>query len=191
MALGLGVFALVLSGCSSDPGHALPSTGTPQSTGSGAAPPKIANPLPSGTLDGDPCAALTSNQVIDLLGVSTTGKALDSGVAKTCHWANLDRGSSLTVQFVYAWRDGLGHVYTKKNEGFFQELEPIQGYPVVAYGQEDGRPTGRCSVAVGVADNAAFEADVTISRSNVGRGNACDSARRIGNDVVTTLKSGA
>ncbi|WP_329072052.1 DUF3558 domain-containing protein [Amycolatopsis sp. NBC_01480] len=186
---------MLLSACSSDPGHATPSA-APWSSGPGVtpsdpAPPKIASPLPAGALNGDPCQALTPGQVTTLLGVPATGEAQDTGLAHMCHWANLDRGSSISVQFVYAWPDGLRAVYAKKNEGFFKELDPVQGYPVTAYGPEDDRPTGRCSVAVGVADNAAFEADATISRSKVGQADACDSARRISDAVITTLKGGA
>ncbi|WP_328606706.1 DUF3558 domain-containing protein [Amycolatopsis sp. NBC_00345] len=194
--LGFGVAACMLAGCSSGPGPATPNTSTPSSPESGAAssvfaPPKITNPLPAGTLDGDPCRALTPSQLTTFLGASATGKPSDSGLAKTCHWANNDRGSLITVQFVYIWRDGLGHVYAKKDRGFFEELAPVQGYPVVAYGSRDDRSTGRCGVAVGIADNAAFEADATISRSNVGKTDACDAARRISDAVVTTLKGGA
>jgi hypothetical protein len=151
----------------------------------------VTNPLPPGTIDRNPCEVLNSSQIVTLLGAPAQGESKDTGIAKTCHWANLDRGSSVTVQLVYAWTDGLGHVYAKKNEGFFENLEPVQGYPVVAYGPSDERSTGRCGVAVGIADNAAFEADATISRSNVGTADACDAARRVADAAVTTLKAGA
>ncbi|GAB3368511.1 DUF3558 domain-containing protein [Amycolatopsis echigonensis] len=194
--LGLAASALALSACSSTPGTAqTPPTAGPSPTtstaGSGA--PKVANPLPAGTLDRDPCSTLTAAQVNALLGASATGEPQDTGVAKMCHWANLDRGSGISVQLVYAWKDGLGHVYAKKNEGFFKELEPVQGYPTVAYGPSDDSSTGRCGVAIGISDTMAFEADATISRSNVGKpgSDPCEAARRIGDAVVTTLKAGA
>jgi hypothetical protein len=142
-------------------------------------------------MDRDPCGVLSATQVSNLLGTSALGESKDTGIAKTCSWANLDSGSLVTVQLVYAWSDGLGRVYAKKNEGFFENLEPVQGYPVVAYGPSDERSTGRCGVAVGIADNAAFEADATISRSKVGQADACDAARRVADAAVTTLKAGA
>ena len=197
-AVGLAASALILSACSGNPGTAQPSSPAglsqaPSAAGSGA--PKVPNPLPAGTLDRDPCSTLTAGQISTLLGTSSPDvqPAKDTGVAKACHWANLDRGSGISVQLVYAWNDGLGHVYAKKNEGFFKELAPVQGYPTVAYGPSDDRSTGRCGVAIGISDTMAFEADATISRSNVGKPGAdpCDAARRIGDAVVTTLKGGA
>ncbi|MBB1152480.1 DUF3558 domain-containing protein [Amycolatopsis dendrobii] len=197
-AVGLATSALVLSACSGNPGTAQPSSPavpsqSPSAAGSGA--PKVPNPLPAGTLDRDPCSTLTAGQISTLLGTSSPDvqPAKDTGVAKACHWANLDRGSGISVQLVYAWKDGLGHVYAKKNEGFFKELAPVQGYPAVAYGPSDDSSTGRCGVAIGISDTMAFEADATISRANVGKpgSDPCEAARRIGDAVVTTLKAGA
>ncbi len=194
--LGIAASTLLLSACSGNPGNAQPTTspGSSQTTAAaGPGTPKVTNPLPPGTLDRDPCSTLTASQVNTLLGTAATGEPQDTGIAKMCHWANADRGSGISVQLVYAWKDGLGHVYAKKNEGFFKELEPVQGYPAVAYGPSDDSSTGRCGVAIGVSDTMAFEADATISRSNVGKpgSDPCDAARRIGDAVVTTLKGGA
>jgi hypothetical protein len=47
------------------------------------------------------------------------------------------------------------------------------------------------SAATALADNAAFDADVTISRSALDRTDGCDCAHRIGDAAVTTLKGGA
>ena len=190
VTLSTAALSTMVLGCSGDEhGPASPTTSTtalPDTT-----PPTIAHPLPAKTLSGDPCRALTPQQVTTLLGVAATGEGQDTGLAHMCHWANLDRGSSMSVQFVYAWSHGLRNVYARRNKGFFKELDPVQGYPLAAYGPEDDRATGRCSTAVGVADNAAFEADATISRSKVGHADACGSAYRIDGAVVTTLKGGA
>ncbi|MDT8915853.1 DUF3558 domain-containing protein [Amycolatopsis sp. PS_44_ISF1] len=191
--LGSAIAAWLLAGCSTGPGPVAPGVGTSAPPESGiasplSAPSRVTNPLPAGTLDRDPCRALTPGQLTNLLGATTLGEPSDSGIARTCSWANNDRGSLITIQFVYIWRDGLGHVYANRDAGFFKEMDPVQGFPVVAYGPDDERSIGRCGVAIGVADNAAFEADATISRSNVGKTDACDAARRIGDAVVTTLK---
>uniref|UniRef100_UPI003F4982DB DUF3558 domain-containing protein n=1 Tax=Amycolatopsis sp. CA-096443 TaxID=3239919 RepID=UPI003F4982DB len=190
---GIPALALVLAaaaGCASTaPPTTAPSAAAPAAPTGGA--PAIAHPLPASLIRTDPCRTLTPAQVHDLLGVAAPGHPSDSGIAAVCHWADLDRGSSVTVQFVYAWTDGLGRVYAKKDEGFFRELEPVQGYPIVAYGPTDDSPSGRCGVAVGIAATAAFEADATLPRSSVGREDPCQAARRIADAVLTTAKGGA
>ncbi|MEC3980851.1 DUF3558 domain-containing protein [Amycolatopsis sp. H20-H5] len=189
-----------LAACSTKPGTAQPlpsSSPTAQPSGSsqgnpGSGLPTITNPLPASVIQGDPCSVLTTAQLATLFSATPhRNAATDTGAAKSCSWSDLDKGSLVGIQLVYAWQDGLGHVYAKKNEGFFKELEPLHGYPVVAYGPSDDRSTGRCSVAVGVAGNAAFQADATLARSKVGQADPCDAARNIADLALTTLKGGA
>ncbi|MDT8913551.1 DUF3558 domain-containing protein [Amycolatopsis sp. PS_44_ISF1] len=181
--------AAALTACADrDPG---PSARTaPDPSPVGTAPPKVAHPMPAGVLGSDPCRALTPSQLTTLLGSPVhSGGPEPSGVANTCSWGNLDHRSLITLQFVFIWQDGLGHVYAKRNEGFFRELQPVQGFPVAAYGPDDESSLGRCGIAVGVADNAAFEVDATISLSHIGKTDPCEAARRIADAVITTLNA--
>ncbi|WP_409462448.1 DUF3558 domain-containing protein [Amycolatopsis sp. GA6-003] len=197
LALSAGLVACSGSGGKADPPRqSLPSSGSSssdaQQPSSGA--PKIANPLPASIVQGDPCKVLTDAQVKTLFSGASPAvqPSEDTGVAKQCRWSNPSRGSGIGVQLVYAWKDGLGHVYAKKNEGFFKELTPVQGYPVVAYGPSDDRSTGRCSVAVGIADDAAFEIDVKLANDQVGSSaDPCQDAQHVAGLAVTTLKGGA
>lgn len=153
--------------------------------------PAVASPLPASLIKGDPCKALTAEQVKTLFsGVEPdVGPARDTGAAMQCTWANLDRGSSVGIQLVYAWENGLDTVYSKKAEAeLFEELEPVQGYPVVAYGPTDDRQTGRCNLAVGIADDAAFEADVKVADAKAGEVDPCEDARKVADLAVTTMK---
>ncbi|MET9263031.1 DUF3558 domain-containing protein [Amycolatopsis sp. NPDC004079] len=193
LLLAAGLAACGGNGGKPDP---LPSTGSPSSDAQrpSSEVPKVASPLPASLVQGDPCKVLTDAQVKTLFsGVSPEVQpSQDTGVAKQCRWSNPSRGSGIGVQLVYAWKDGLGHVYAKKNEGFFEELAPVQGYPVVAYGPTDDRPTGRCSVAIGIADDAAFEVDVKLADSQAGKGaDPCQDAQHVADLAVTTLKGGA
>ncbi|PKV92933.1 uncharacterized protein DUF3558 [Amycolatopsis echigonensis] len=197
LALAAGLVACSGNGGKADPpGQSLPGAESPSSNAQQPASdtPKIANPLPASLVQGDPCKVLTDAQVKTLFsGVSPAVQpSQDTGVAKQCRWSNPSRGSGIGVQLVYAWKDGLGHVYAKKNEGFFKELAPVQGYPVVAYGPSDDRATGRCSVAVGIADDAAFEVDVKLANDQVGSSaDPCQDAQHVADLAVITLKAGA
>ncbi|WP_233573823.1 DUF3558 domain-containing protein [Amycolatopsis panacis] len=166
----------------------------PATSSSGLPVPTVANPLPASLIQGDPCKALTDAQVKGLFTNTPTRDQVadDTGVAHACGWHDVDRGSLVMIQFVYAWKRGLADVYaTQGRGGFFKVLAPVQGYPVVAYSPRDDRSRGTCGVAVGIADNAAFEADVQFANSAVGKADPCDDARKIANLALTTLKGGA
>ncbi|WP_432850840.1 DUF3558 domain-containing protein [Amycolatopsis sp. CA-161197] len=185
----------VVAACSGTTGGAVtpkPSTAAPSSS-AGPQVPTIANPLPASLIQGDPCMALTPTQVGSLFSGTPTRDpaAKDTGVAKACFWSDVQRGSHVGIQLVYAWKHGLADVYAKKDQGFFKELAPVQGYPVVAYGPSDERPDGRCGVAVGISDDAAFEADAQVATSAVGTGDPCEDARKVADLAVTTLKGDA
>jgi hypothetical protein len=182
----------VIAGCSGATGGSATPESSPAPSPSNAAP-AIAQPLPASLIQGDPCTVLTPAQVATLFtGTPTRDPAADdTGVAKYCAWGDNVRGSLVSIQLVYAWKNGLATVYAKQGQGFFKVLAPVQGYPVVAFGPSDERADGRCSVAVGIANDAAFEADVKVANSAVGKGDPCDDARKVADLAVTTLKAGA
>ncbi|MET7993100.1 DUF3558 domain-containing protein [Amycolatopsis sp. NPDC005232] len=195
-AVGVVATLCGLAACSGESGTATPapSSASP-STGqqSGSPVPKVSNPLPASVIQRDPCTVLTQAQIDGLFsGTPTQGAVQDTGAAKSCSWSDLDKGSLVGIQLVYAWKDGLSSVYNTQGQGgFFKVLSPVQGYPVVAYGPHDERSQGRCSVAVGIADNAAFDVDVTLARSAVGQADPCEDANHVADLAVTTLKGGA
>ncbi|MEV6904211.1 DUF3558 domain-containing protein [Amycolatopsis sp. NPDC051372] len=169
------------------------SSAAPPVSSTGSTVPAISNPLPASLIQGDACAVLTAAQVGTLFSRTPTRDAAptDTGVAKACYWHDVERGSLVGIQLVYAWKNGLATVYAKQGQGFFKVLAPVQGYPVVAYGPSDDRSRGGCGVAVGIADNAAFEADVQVANSAVGTGDPCEDARKVADLAVTTLKGGS
>ncbi|MET9260498.1 DUF3558 domain-containing protein [Amycolatopsis sp. NPDC004079] len=186
----------VLAACGGNAGNPDPVLGTESPSKArkpSAGVPTVASPLPASLVQGDPCTVLTDAQVKTLFSGATpqVQPSQDTGVAKQCRWSNPSRGSGIGVQLVYAWKDGLGHVYAKKNEGFFEELAPVQGYPAVAYGPTDDRATGRCSVAIGIADDAAFEVDVKLADSQAGKGaDPCQDAQHVADLALATMRKG-
>ncbi|WP_410647961.1 DUF3558 domain-containing protein [Amycolatopsis sp. cmx-4-54] len=188
---------LLLAGCTEKP-ETPPGTSSGPSLSKAALPyadaPKVENPMSASVIQRDPCDVLTPAQISSLFqGKPEVQPARDTGVAQQCRWADISRGSSIGIQLLYAARDGLSQFYAKKqSNGLWQLLEPVQGYPAVAYGAKDTRQTlGDCSVLVGVADNAVFEVDVNVADAKAGTVDPCKDARMVADLAVTTLKSGA
>ncbi|MDT8913550.1 DUF3558 domain-containing protein [Amycolatopsis sp. PS_44_ISF1] len=180
------VSAVLVSGCSGGAPAPTGGTGDPADT----TPPAITHPLPATVISGDPCGALTTAQTTTLLGSTDLHvEKEDNTVAVMCHWSNMSRGSQITVQYLYGWTRGLGTVYAKRHQIYFREMGPVQGYPTVEFGWKFDHEYGRCGIAVGVAENTAFEADATISRELVGHLDPCDAADRIADAVLTTMTS--
>ncbi|MFI5611080.1 DUF3558 domain-containing protein [Amycolatopsis sp. NPDC051903] len=187
------VVACAVAACSGTTGGNPMPSADPTAPSADPSAPKVDSPLPASLIQGDPCTALTSTQIDSLFSNTPTRSpaAKDTGVAKSCSWGDDTRGSLIGIQFVYAWKHGIADVYATKGRGFFKVLAPVQGYPVVAYGPSDQRSKGMCNVAVGIADNAAFEADVQFATSSVGKGDPCDDARKVADLAITTLKASA
>ena len=72
---------------------------------------------------------------------------------------------------------------------FFEPLEPVEGYPAVAYGVLDYRKDGECSVVTGTSDEIAFEIVLRLSAKNVGKKDPCDTAAMVAGMVVQTMKA--
>ncbi|MEV6912132.1 DUF3558 domain-containing protein [Amycolatopsis sp. NPDC051071] len=187
---------LLLAGCTEKPQTPPATSSGPSSTAAlpYADAPRVGNPMPATVIQRDPCEVLTPAQISSLFQRQPEVQpAQDTGIARDCRWADISRGSSIGIQMLYAARDGLSQFYANKQRyKLWEPLEPVQGYPVVAYGGNDTRQTlGDCAVLVGVADNAVFEVDVNVVDSKVGTVDPCTDARMVADLAVTTLKSGA
>ncbi|WP_328607382.1 DUF3558 domain-containing protein [Amycolatopsis sp. NBC_00345] len=191
------VSALLLSACSTttagSPAPA-PSSSTSQSEPAppyGGAP-KVDNPLPDSTLAGDPCDALTPEQLKVDVGPGITGTRGDlSKFARACHWSAPQVGALLVISFMSQHEDGLSPVYSQTQQSMkrFDVLPPIQGFPAVGYSDKPGPVSSFCNVAVGVADNLRFEVSLTVAANSTS--DACKIAAEIAGDVATTLKQKA
>jgi hypothetical protein len=68
-------------------------------------------------------------------------------------------------------------------------MDPIEGYPVVAYGAIDRRDKGACSVVVGASDEIAFEVALQQSAANIGKKDPCETGAIVAEMVVETMKA--
>lgn len=206
MKRGLPVLACAalvgLSGCSSTTdGHAgataSPSwPSSPASAGAAQVPgpgvPKVENPLDTTRFKAAPCDTLTQAQAEDLVGAGIAPKAdLNAPAGPSCAWHSR---AHIIVTFSNVDNLGLTSYYRAKGSvyPFFLPLAPIDGYPVVAYGQIDLRASkAQCNVALGTSDRDTVAISVTQSPEKRGtNGDACESAHQVAGLVLGNLEGG-
>lgn len=200
-ALALMTVALCAAGCTSTaPGQPLPAARTGSSATSSSAPaeevpgpgvPKVPKPLDITRFKQNPCETLTSAQISDLLGDRARIHPDPHGpVGPACGWF-----AQATVAVLYPTINKLGltSVYRAKGRAypFFLPLAPIDGYPVVAYGEDDPRASrGECDVAMGTSDRETVVVSITQSAARKGEKDPCESARDVAEKVLGNLRGG-
>ncbi|WP_326945806.1 DUF3558 domain-containing protein [Amycolatopsis sp. NBC_01307] len=197
-----GVAVLMLTGCTGTTrGNPRPSSESPGQTATpdtadqvpGPGVPKVETPVDLTRFRQFPCEALSESQAGELIGPEVqTRPDLESPAGPACSWNPPDASRPLVrVIFDRAATAGLTSFYKDKSVKYalFTPLQPINGYPVVAYGVYDARDTeGVCSVAVGTSDQEVFDVGLTLSQANVGKKDPCDVAREGAIRALTTIR---
>lgn len=198
----IGASVLVLSACtttnggtaspsSSSANEPTPSSSTADVPGPGV--PKVASPIDISRFKSAPCDSLTAQQVADLLGPGVTPKTdLDAPGGPSCsiHPPQVTQAGVLVI-FTDLDNRGLTSVYAAKDTKypFFMPLNPVDGYPIVAYGLADDRTThGTCQIAIGTSDQQTVDIGVTQSEQNVGKKDPCEAARGVAASVLGNLR---
>ncbi|MGB3437576.1 MAG: DUF3558 domain-containing protein [Actinophytocola sp.] len=154
--------------------------------------PEVEDPLDTGRFEQDPCLALTSDQAAELE-VGWPGESREAPLGKACTWRSENDSRALVeVASQSNYPHGLSAVYKREEDGkwaFFTVLKPVDGYPVVGYGQVDQRDTGGCRVEVGMSDEIAFDVVLQLSAGNVGKKEPCETAAVVAGMVVETMKA--
>lgn len=154
--------------------------------------PRVEDPLDTSRFEQDPCQALSSAQAVDLE-VEWPGESRDAPLGKACTWRSQNDSRALVeVASQDKYPHGLSAVYQAEEDGkwaFFTELDPVEGYPAVSYGQVDQRDTGGCRVEVGLSDEIAFDVVLQLSATNVGKKDPCETAAMVAGMVVETMKA--
>ena len=152
----------------------------------------MSDPLNTDRFQHEPCQALTPNQ-LQQLNVGPEGKAETNALGDTCLWRNPDSNALLLLQTNYKDGRGLSGTY-KANQNnlyeFFDVVPEVGGFPAVTYDRVDGRKTGSCSLAVGVADNASFDVGLNLSFANVGKKDPCQAVQDVTAMMLETMKAG-
>jgi len=171
---------------------------TPQSNSDdvpGPGVPKVDNPINTSRFRQTPCDSLPQDQVTELLGNGAEAKPdVTAPAGPTCDWHPAGT-SHASVHVIFGTVDDLGltSVYRARGATYklFEVLEPIDGYPLVAYGTSDRRATdGMCAVAVGTSDRSTMDVAISQSQENVGKTDPCDAARAVAVKVLENVRKG-
>jgi hypothetical protein len=201
-AAALTVGAFFVTGCND--GNKTAGTASPQPSSTAAdlpnsGAPKVDNPLPAKVLDGSPCdTALTTEQLTGFLGEPSAPKAKDEVLGPSCTWTSAS-GSGAGILVGYETKTGQGISLTYKNEKpkadrWVDDLQPVQGYPVVGYVEQGIDPADKrdCVITVGVSDELAFSISLILGDKSAAAGkDACQLGRGVADTVLTNLKARA
>lgn len=187
-------FAVLVAGCSDDPGvDGVPTEGPEVSQpGNGEQPPanapKVANPVQN--LDKfmkSPCDMLTKAQAAELGYDASIKPEADSGQGPACEWSD-DGYGSVAIVLLNNQPLGIAGIYRNKEQtpNLYKYFEPVDvaGYPGVFSDSYDARPQGGCGLSVGVTDTQV------ISLSDRVDGDPCDLLKRVAEAAVTTMSNG-
>ncbi|RSN66224.1 DUF3558 domain-containing protein [Amycolatopsis sp. WAC 04182] len=189
-----------MSACSTPKdGTPTPSGGgssTAPSSSAGQAPrpdvPKVAEPIDLARFRAAPCDALTSTQAQDLIGPKVEASPRNESAGPACAWVTPGTARPMiNVIFGNAPNGGTAAVYAAKGKAYklVEPLEPIEGYPVTAYGVLDRRAEGGCNVALGTSDTETVGVAAEQSERNIGTKDPCDAARQAAISVLATLRT--
>lgn len=153
--------------------------------------PDVKDPLDISQFLENPCLALTAGQTGEL-GVSQTGEPSEEKLGKVCTWRNPETHGSTAIRMIEKYRRGLSGAYSADKRGeyiYFEPLEPIEGYPAVAYDNVDVRDTGGCGLAVGVANDLMFDVALQLSTQSVAeKKDPCEVAVVVAGMMLRTMK---
>jgi hypothetical protein len=199
----VAALAVVTTGCSTPQVVGTPGPQTNGVDAAGKLPsgaPHVANPLDTAKAQAAPCGVLTAAQVASL-GIVATGKPGNPQPGPDCSWDDttaVPAPISIGSGFVSASKGGLSSLYVqaaslKKVGGYFEPIDPIQGYPAVLYSQYDDRlakKNASCGLAVGVSDTLQFTVGVTVTTPSQQK-EPCAMAKKVADMELTTLKAGS
>jgi hypothetical protein len=157
-----------------------------------ASAPKVTKPLDISHFQEAPCDTLTTGQIRQLLGTSTQPPDLQSKAVAgpACSWHVSYGTASVTAIYPDVANMGLSYYYIRRQTDFpfFVELAPVNGYPSVALGKVDDRAKGKCGIAVGASDQAAFDISISLSSDHVGKKDPCATAQDVAAMAITTFE---
>ncbi|MEV4051679.1 DUF3558 domain-containing protein [Amycolatopsis sp. NPDC049688] len=201
--LGMGAVILLVTACTTTQnGTATPSPmssnpSAPSESASelpGAGVPAVTSPIDTSQFQRKPCTTLTDEQITELLGPDVQPKEELTGEAgPSCFW-HPKSVTQAAVSVIYATKNrrGLTSIYQQQGTTFplFIPMDPIDGYPTVAYGQADLRSSaGKCAIALGTSNQDIIDVAVTLSEGNVGKKDPCAAAHEVTATVLSNLRA--
>ncbi|UKD53595.1 DUF3558 domain-containing protein [Amycolatopsis sp. FU40] len=195
--LSLAAAAVLLSSCSAEPGKAAPTTAPPStSAGPRFGAPPVPVPLDASSLEKEPCAALTPDQVASL-GAPFKGNdpKPDDATGPSCNWKFATTPAS-SVGGTLTTKDpghgGISGIYSKKQFGGVTKFEPftVNSYPGVVYDPADNSPAGLCTMVIGLRDDLGYVIDVSLDGLKNPFADSCELGKKVAGYVIQYLKKG-
>ncbi|WP_275291219.1 DUF3558 domain-containing protein [Amycolatopsis sp. La24] len=190
--------AVLLSGCSGEPGNAT-STAPPPSSSAGPqfGAPSVPAPLDATALEKDPCAAMNADQVTSLgAPFKNTAPQPDGATGPTCGWrfATDDGPSSVggTVVTKDPSHSGLSGIYGQQKAGALTKFEPftVAGYPGVIYDPASNSPAGLCTMTVGLRNDLTYVINVNLDSLKKPFADSCEVGKKVAGYVIQYLQKG-
>lgn len=184
--------SLVLTGCSQQTpgnGSATPSASN-SPTSNGPVVPQVTNPLDTTKFEQNPCGVLSPEQAQQVANLTTS--KLDAGApgGPICAWRDENHNS---IGFSLNRTGGLTTLYRnhRPDDGYFEPVASVSGYPAVFASLVDGRSTGSCVLSVGVSNDVAMVVDAILGGTSPDQKNPCPLAQKAAEAAIATLKAGA
>ena len=202
LLFGLGATMLLAAACTTtQTGTATPSSvdensssaGDTNSQLPGEGVPSVVTPIDTAKFQKKPCTTLTDTQIAELLGPDVKPKEDPNDLAgPSCYW-HPTSVTQATVSVIYATKNrrGLTSIYQQQGTTFplFVPMDPIDGYPTVAYGQADLRSKGSCAIALGTSNRDIVDVSVALSEENIGKKDPCAAAHEVTATVLNNLRT--
>lgn len=190
--------AAIVSACGgTEPGNPVPATSkTATSAPTGGSLPGYGAPKVEESLDishflATPCDVLTNAEITDFLGSKAeTRPDVDGAGGPGCSWGTGQQHARIFVFFPRLDNQGLTSLYKNQDNGeLFEKMTPAEGYPVVAYGVNDNRDEGECTVRVGTSDTETVDINLYLSDDKVGELDPCEAAHEVAVAVIGNIKA--
>ncbi|MEU3273767.1 DUF3558 domain-containing protein [Saccharomonospora sp. NPDC006951] len=152
--------------------------------------PKVDRPLDISQFLKAPCDSLARETAEEFLGTAQPVQNSDTGAGPSCNWYTSTSNASMHVTFVQLDNMGLTSLYRNMaGYEFFEEIDSSADYPTVAYGVNDNRDHGECTVRVGTSDQESTDVTVFLSDDRVGRLDPCEAAHEVATAVIGNIKA--
>jgi len=186
--------ALLLSACSEDEGRPvgdpgdLPATSGPAQQPSDEAPPdapKVTNPITNlEKFKKSPCDMISDDRVKSL-GFTNEIPKPDAPNGPGCMWKN-DDFENVGIGLLNNQPLGIAGIYRNQEQGLYGYFEPVDvaGYPGVYSDAYDGRPSGACTLSVGVTDTQVFTVTTQV------KSDPCERAKQAAEAALQTMSEG-
>lgn len=168
-------------------------TQAPSATAGSSAPsdgggsgPKVPSPLPTKELLDNPCSVYNAAEA-ENLGVRYPGRK-STGVTGGCVWTSAAIDTNyINIGALPQNKNGLSDIYAQKDKQAYFTPTSIDGYPAVFADTQDSRPSGSCSLWVGVTDQLAVSVIPNISVGDYKK-DPCSLAQKFATAMIGHLK---